>query len=171
MGTDLKLKEYYNRKLRKGNNKFLLDSISETNKFEYDKNFIIDYTFKISDYIKNLGDEIYVNLNLNQDLAHYKTEEDRENDSEINYKCFYDYETSLTIPEGYTIDYLPENFSLHNDYFDFDISYENTDDTIKYTHQLKINFLNLNPKQQKEVNTAIKKAEKNFKEVVILKKQ
>ncbi|MCB0382603.1 MAG: DUF3857 domain-containing protein [Psychroserpens sp.] len=168
--TDVKLKEYYNRKLRKGNNKFLLDSISETNKFEYDKSFILDYTFKISDYIKNVGDEIYVNLNLNQDLSFYKTEEDRENDTEINYKCFYDYKTTLKIPEGYTIDYLPENFSLHNEYFDFDITYQNVDDTIKYSHQLKMKFLNLNPEQQKEVNDAIKTSEKNFKEVVVLKK-
>jgi hypothetical protein len=168
--TDLKLKEYYNRKLRKGNNKFLIDSISETNKFEYDKSFIIDYTFKINDYIKNLGDEIYVNLNLNQDLTYYKSEDDRENDTEITYKCFYDYQTSLLIPEGYTIDYLPENFSLHNDYFDFDITYKSVDNRIIYAHQLKMKFLTLNSKQQKEVNAAIKKSEKNFKEVVVLKK-
>jgi len=169
--TELKLKEYYNRKLRKGNNKFLVDSITETNKYEYDKNFIIDYTFKISDYIKNLGDEIYVNLNLNQDLVYYKTEADREYDTEMKYKSFYDYKTTLKIPEGYTVDYLPENFSLHNEYFDFDISYSQVEDSIEYIHQLEMKFLILNPEQQKEVNDAIKKAEKNFKEVVVLKKQ
>ncbi|WP_425076195.1 transglutaminase-like domain-containing protein [Psychroserpens sp. S379A] len=169
--TDLKLKEYYNIKLRKGNNKFLIDSLTETNKYEYDKDFIIDYNFKISDYIKNLGDEIYVNLNLNQDLKYFKTEEDREHDTEMKYKSYYDYKTSLKIPKEYTIDYLPENFSLHNDYFDFDITYNQTEDSILYTHQLKMKFLTLNPKQQKEVNAAIKKSEKNFKEVVVLKKQ
>lgn len=169
--TDLKLKEYYNIKLRKGNNKFLVDSITETNKYDYDKNFIMDYTFKISDYIKNLGDEIYINLNLNQDLAFYKTEDDRENDTEINYKCLYDYKTTLKIPEGYIIDYLPENYSLQNDYFDFDISYAQVGDSISYTHQLKMKFLTLNQEQQKEVNAAIKKSEKNFKEVVVLKKK
>lgn len=169
--TDLKLKEYYNIKLRKGNNKFLIDSFTETNKYEYDKDFIIDYNFKISDYIKNLGDEIYVNLNLNQDLKYFKTEEDREHDTEMKYKSYYDYKTSLKIPKDYTVDYLPENFSLHNDYFDFDITYNQTEDSILYTHQLKMKFLTLNSKQQKEVNAAIKKSEKNFKEVVVLKKQ
>lgn len=169
--TALKLKEYYNIKLRKGNNKFLIDSITETNKFEYDKNFVIDYTFKINDYIKNLGDEIYINLNLSQDITYYKSEEDRQNDTEIKYKSYYDYQTSLKIPDGYIVEYLPENFSLHNDYFDFEISYTQLDDRINYSHQLKMKFLTLNSEQQKEVNTAIKKSEKNFKEVVVLKKQ
>lgn len=169
--TPLKLKEYYNRKLRKGNNKFLIDTFTETNKYEYDKDFIVDHTFRINDYIKNLGDEIYVNLNLSQDITYFKTEDDREYDKEMKYKSYYDYQTALVIPEGYTIDYLPENFSLHNDFFDFDITYTQKENRIIYSHQLEMKFLSLNPEQQKEVNAAIKKSEKNFKEVVVLKKQ
>lgn len=168
--TPLKTKEYYILKLRKGNNKFLIDEFSETNKYDYDKNFIINYTFKISDYAKKLNNEIFVNLNLNQDISHFKSKDDRQNDTEAKYKSYYDYETVLEIPEGYVVDYIPENFSMYNDYFDCEISYTTSSDSIIYKHQLEMKFLNLKPNQQKEVNKAIKTVEKNFKEIVVLKK-
>ena len=170
VNTPTKIKEYYNLKMRKGNNKFLIDSISETNKYDYDKNLILNYTFNINDYAKKLGDEIYINLNLNQDESDYKFEADRENDIEVRYKSLYDYHTTLTVPEGYTVDYIPENFSISNDYMDSSISYETIDNTIVYKHRLEMKFLILNAKQQKEVNASIKAAEKNFKETVVLKK-
>lgn len=169
--TPIKTKEYYTRKLQKANNKFLIDEVKETNKYDYDKNLIIDYTFKVGDYAKKLNDEIYINLNLNQNISNFKTEDNRQNDSEVKYKSYYDFETILAIPEGYAIDYMPDNFSLQNDYFDCQISYEPSENTIIYKHQLEMKFLNLNSKQQKEVNQAIKTVEKNFKEIVVLKKQ
>jgi len=168
--TSVKTKEYYNWKLRKGNNKFLIDEVTETNKYDYDKNLIIDYTFKISDYAKKLNDEIYINLNLNQDISHFKTEDDRQNETEVKYQSFYDYEIVLEIPKGYSVDYIPEDFSEKNDYFDCDISYTKSNNTIIYKQKLEMKFLNLNAKQQKEVNKAIKTVEKNFKEIVVLKK-
>ncbi|WP_083993854.1 DUF3857 domain-containing protein [Gelidibacter algens] len=169
--TAVKIKEYYTSKLRKGNNKFLIDEVTETNKYDYDKNLNIDYTFKISDYAKKLNDEIYFNLNLNQDISLFKSEDDRQNDTEAKYKSYYDYETVLEIPENYVVDYIPENFSVHNDYFDCAISYITSNNTIIYKHQLEMKFLNLKPEQQKEVNKAIKAVEKNFKEIVVLKKR
>ena len=41
-----KTKEYYNTELWKGNNKFLIQNFKETNKFSYDKDFIIDYEYE-----------------------------------------------------------------------------------------------------------------------------
>ncbi|WP_037349203.1 DUF3857 domain-containing protein [Sediminibacter sp. Hel_I_10] len=168
--TTNKIKEYYNRKLRKGNNKFLIDSISEKNKFDYNNNLIVDYKFNIRDYTKNFNDEIYINLNLKQDISAYRTEDDRENDSEVKYQAYYEYTTILDIPEGYRVQYIPENFALETDYFNCSISYTINETSITYEHKLEMKFLNLNGQQQKENNKAIKLVEKNYKDIVILKK-
>ena len=40
-----------------------------------------------------------------------------------------------------------------------------------YNHTIELNFLILSLEQQKEVNKLIKKIERNYKEIVVLKKE
>jgi hypothetical protein len=168
--TEEKIKTFYNTNFRKGNNKFLIKSITETNKYEYEKNLIVDYDFTINDYAKKLGNEIYINLNLIKRLSSYKTKVDRKNDIEFKHTNHYSYTTTLNIPKGYTIDYIPENIDLSNEYISSNINYTATNNSIIYNHTYTLNVLSLNLSQQKEVNTLIKKIEKAFKEVIVLKK-
>lgn len=168
--TQEEIKEFYNTTLRKGNNKFLIENLSETNKYDYDKNLIVKYDFSINDYAKKLGHEIYINLNLIRDLSTYKTREDRKNDIEYDHTNYFSYSTTFIIPEGYKIDYIPENVKYSNDYISSSIAYEATSKSITYNHNYSLNSISLNLKQQKEVNSLIKKVEKAYKEVVVLKK-
>ncbi len=168
--TNDKIKAFYNLRLRKGNNKFLVQTLKETNKFDYEKDFTVDYRFDIEDYAKQIGNEIYLNLNLNKDLLFYKTEEDRTHDLEYSYKTYFEYNTTCIIPQGYTIDYLPKNLTLSNDLMETTLSYSKKDNKIIYKHTATLNFINLNTQQQKEVNTIIKQIEKAYKEVVVFKK-
>lgn len=168
--TKQKTKTFYIKQFQKGNNKFIVDDYTETNKFDYDKNLIIDYTFNINGYAKKLGDEIYINLNLNKELAPYKMDEDRENEIEYEYKNHFSYTTTFNIPEGYSVDYIPENISISNTLVSSDISYKKNAKTITYSHTATLNFINLNLDEQKELNTIIKKINKAYKEVIVLKK-
>jgi hypothetical protein len=164
------LKDYYTRKLRKGNNKFLVESYEEINKYSYDDDFKIKYDFNINDYAKQLGDEIYINLNLKREASEFRSEKDRENDIEMTYKSHYDFENTLKIPEGYKIDYTPEDFKISNDYLACSITYQQKENKIIYQQLLTMDFLSLSPEEQKIVNAAIKKIEKQYKETVVLKK-
>ncbi|WP_179008936.1 transglutaminase-like domain-containing protein [Winogradskyella forsetii] len=168
--SEKELKNYYTVKLRKGSNKFLIDNFKEINKYSYDDDFKIDYEFNIDDYSKQFGDEIYVNLNLNRDITSYKSEDERENDVEVKYKCEYTFVNTLEIPDNYRVDYLPENYELSNDYFKCSISYEQKNNSVTYSHQLSMDYLTLTPEDQKIVNAAIKKVEKQYKETVVFKK-
>lgn len=168
--TDSKIKEFYNRNLRKGNNKFLIEEIKETNKYDYDKNLVIDYSFNVDNVVKHLGEEIYVNLNLNKELSNFKTKEDRINGVEYDYKSYYGYSTTLNIPEGYDVDYIPENVEVSNKYITAKIQYTKSPDQIKYTHSIELDFLTLSLEEQKEINALIKKVEKGYKEIIVLKK-
>lgn len=168
--TDKALKNYYNIKLRKGSNKFIIDSFEEYNKYSYDDDFKINYEFNINDYAKHLDNEIYINLNLNRDISLFKTKDDRENEIEVKYKSYFLFENTLVIPENYSVDYLPENYEISNDFFKCKISYKQENNTIIYTHELTMDFLTLNAEEQKVVNTAIKKVEKQYKETIVFKK-
>lgn len=165
------LKQFYNAGLRKGNNKFLILNLKEKNKFNYDEDLEVDYDFEIDNYSKKLGDEIYINLNLNKKLSDYKVEKKRKNAIEYNYKRYYDYNTVFEVPENYKVDYLPKNINISNDLLSCTIDYELKGDEIKYNQKIILNYLVLDLPQQKKVNELIKKIEKNYKEIVVLKKK
>ncbi|WP_282122764.1 DUF3857 domain-containing protein [Algibacter mikhailovii] len=168
--TDEKIKTFYNTRLQKGNNKFLIKSFSETNKYDYEKNLVVKYDFTLNDYAKKLGNEIYLNLNLIKDLSSYKSEENRKNAIEYNHTSSFKYTTILNIPEGYVVDFIPDNIDLSNDYMSGSINYVIKGNTIIYNHSYSINVLALNLDEQKQVNALIKKIEMAFKEVIVLKK-
>ncbi len=165
-----KIEEYYNAIFEKGNNRFLISSFEEHNKYEYDLDFILDYDFEIKGYAKEIGDEIYLNLNLNRSLSPYRALKDRVNEMEYEYHNTLSYSTVLEIPAGYEVEYLPANEKFENDLIESSISYTQKDNKIIYEHKTQFNFLLLDLEQQKRVNNLIDKAEKAYKEVIILKK-
>ncbi len=169
--TDEKIKEFYNYYLRKGSNKFLIENIVEHNKYDYDKNLIVAYDFSVDDVVKQLGDEIYVNLNLNKKISNFKTKKDRKNEIEYDYKSHYSYTTTLNIPDGFEVSYVPENLAVANDYLSSSITYEVKERQITYEHDIVLDFLIADVAQQKEVNSLIKSVEKGYKEIIILKKK
>ncbi len=166
-----KLKGFYNARFQKGNNKFLIKEIQEVNKYDYDKDFIVNYHFEIKNYFKKLGDEIYINLNLNKDVSDLKEDDKRENAIEYDFKRYNSYTTKLIIPEGYKVDYLPENISVSNDFFTCNITYEIKDNNVFYNQNITLDFLILTKEDQTEINKLIKKIEKNYKEIIVLKKE
>lgn len=168
--TEEKIKEFYNYELQKGNNKFIIQDFRETNKYDYDKELIIDYNFEIQNFAKTLEDELYVNLNLNKTLSSFRISDERKNEIEYDYKKVYDYTVILNIPEGYKISFVPENASFSNEYLSFNIEYDVSDKKIIYKQTFKLDYLYLDLKQQIDVNNIIKKAEKSFKEIIVLKK-
>lgn len=168
--TTDRIKQFYNTRFRKGSNKFLIETLDEKNKFEYDKNLVVEYTFHIADYIKNFGDEIFINLNLNKDISEFKTRDDRKQAVEMEFNNKYATTTILEIPEGYKVSFLPNNMDLKNEYIAASIQYQVENNQVIYTHVIEQNFLILDTKQQKEVNTLIKEVEKAYREIIIIEK-
>jgi hypothetical protein len=168
--SDTELKDYYTQKLRKGSNKFLIESFEELNKYSYDEDFRINYQFNIQDYAKQLGDEIYVNLNLKREASDFRTETERENEIEVTYKSYYSFENTMDIPKNYSLEYMPENYELNNTYVDCKISYRQKGDKIVYKQELTMDYLSLSPAEQKIVNATIKNIEKQYRETVVFKK-
>jgi len=166
-----KLKQFYNSMFEKGNNTFLVSSFKEANKYHYDNDFIVDYDFEIKNYSKKLGNEIYINLNLNKVVSYYKTDKKRKNAIEYDYKRYFKYTTKLELPKGYTIDYLPKSVTVSNDFLTCKITYIVEGNKVIYHQSIALNFLILSLEQQQEVNKLIKKIERSYKETVVIKKE
>ncbi len=101
----------------------------------------------------------------------FKIDDDRENEIDNDYKRHYNYTTILNIPDNYSLDYVPENVSFSTDYFTFHIEYKQERKRLIYNQFLEFNFLKLDLAAQKELNDIIKKVEKSYNEIIVLKKQ
>ena len=73
------------------------------------------------------------------------------------------------IPEGKEVTYLPEDVSVDNDFMSASISYKKEGTQIIYTHAYKTKKLILEKDTHEAFRKSLKKINKAFKEVVVLK--
>lgn len=166
------VKEYVTKLIGKGNNKFYLDKYKVLNLDDRSRPTQIDYSFRIGDYYQKIGDEIYLNLNLNKyyynDFINIAT---RKAPIEAEYKYVkYDY-YEVAIPPGYEVTYLPPDSKSDGALLGSDVHYKTVDGKIIFTRKFYLDYLLLQPDQFEQWNKLIKLASASYKESIILKKK
>ena len=166
------VKKFVVRLIGKGSNKFYLDTYNVTNANDRDVSTKVDYDFRIGDYFQQIGDELYINLNLNKD--HYNDLINvasllSPNESDYKYQKHEFYE--LVIPEGYAIEYLPSDAKLEGTLAGYEIAYTYSEGKILMQKRFYTNYLLMLPSQFDEWNAVIKPLSEAYKESIILKKK
>lgn len=156
---------------RKGSNKFDLQKYEVLNLENRDVPTTIRYDFSVGDYFQQVGDEIYLNLNLEREFSDRQFPATRTTPYEQDYKNLSDQVIEFEIPANMTVEYLPENASWDNDLFSFNISYTRLPGKIVYKKRLKVNALMIEPAQFKNWNDAVKRLSESYKETIVLKKK
>lgn len=172
-GTD---KREEQRKVRsyvsKGSNKFILEKYSLSNLGNRDLPLTIDYTYTLEDYAQQVGDEIYLNLNLERPFANGQIDiEKRDVPKENDYHyTIYNY-TEFDIPDDYAVEYLPGSFSDSSPHFSYAISYKVEEGKVLVSTEINVTYLLLQKEQFAEWNRLIDQLSEAYREVIILKKQ
>lgn len=165
------IEEYVAQLVGKGSNKFYLDNYSIDHLADRDEPTRINYTFRIGDYFQKIGDEIYINMNLNKDKYNdYINTRIRETPLENEYQYVKEEVSVLQIPPGYAVDYLPPNVEHNGTNLGLEVHYESDGKTIIVRKRFYLNFLLLNPDQFLNWNESVKQLSEAYKESIILKK-
>lgn len=156
---------------KKGSNKYHLGEY----KIDKKENAIFyEYEFSIPSYVNYTEDEIYVNLSLDLFLDFFEPYEvdDRETDVTERYATETRYSYTLEIPEGYEIDYVPENLFVDGgDEFYVKINYDqSTEGEVIYSFELWLDYILLPVDRVAEMEKLGKKLKQAYKETIILKK-
>lgn len=164
--------KYVNRLISRGNNKFFVDDYHILNLDNLDVPTELDYKFYINDYFNKIGDEIYINLNLDKSFYNDLIEiSKRKQPIENDYKYTNEQNAVFHLPENYQIEFLPENRSYQNDVFGFSINYTVDHDKITVNKVFYVNYLLLEPESFKVWNEAIKELSTAYRDVLILKQK
>ena len=164
-------KENITRWLQKGSNKFLLNAYKVVNLDENDRPLILDYDFRVSDYVTYADAEIYVNLNLEKFYYNQFVPAQRKMPSVNEFRHHIENYYVMEIPAGYEVEYLPPNAHFKNSVMAFDISYKQSGSSIIYTSKLVTDYLLLSPEKFSEWNSVIKELSNAYKESVIFKRK
>ncbi len=166
------IKRNVTRLIGKGSNKFYLDNYRLSNVRDRDVSTTIDYSFRIGDYFQKIGDELYVNLNLNKD--HYNdfiNVSARTSPKERDYKYQKIDYCELTIPEGYTLEYLPPNARVDGELLGFETEYRTQNGKVQFRKKFYVNYLLMHPNQFEKWNDAVRPLSESYKESIILRKK
>ncbi|MCX6183045.1 MAG: transglutaminase-like domain-containing protein [Bacteroidetes bacterium] len=163
------LKEY----LSKGNNKIEFQKANTKGLDNRDTTLEIKYEFKLPDYAKFVGDEVYVNMHLEKELKGRTI--DIAKRKGIPMECDYKYIDKeivrLEIPKGMKLEYVPAAVEYKNSLFGFSISYTVLKDEVVLNKEVYIDYLLLTEENFEAWNTMVKELNKAYNEVIILKKK
>jgi transglutaminase-like putative cysteine protease len=159
------------RILNKGNNKFSVKGHHIHNLFDYDKPAEVDYQFDLHDYSRQIGDELFINLNLDKSYGDLSIDTTGiispvEND----FYCTETIITSFEIPEGYEVIYIPQDGEFESDSFSASFSYRKEDGVIILEKQLKFEFFVLLDDQISCWNNLISYLNQQYRSSIALKK-
>ena len=165
------VKDYVKSKMGKASNKFILGDY-KIDKIDPLKNIVnINAKFEVPDYAKKAGNELYINLNLEKLLEGQLIDTaKRKIAKEIEFKYLVKQYHILQIPAGYKSTYVPQNFSIDTDAFNFKITYELKNNSIIAYQELTNKLLMIKPSQFNEWNRAIRAVMPNYKEAIVLEK-
>ena len=161
----------YKKQFTKGHNKFILEDFTESNQYPIEEPLEIDYQFMVNDYVLSNKDELYINLNLEDLLAGQKIKKDRKTPLQNEFPIKHDQIIELEIPDGWDVDYVPENLTVGDPFIEFSSKYELTENKIILYQQTSIRYLNMTQENFDKWNENVEKILKYQNEIVILKQQ
>jgi hypothetical protein len=157
--------------LNRGNNKFILGNYDIVMPTDDTKNIKINGEFEIPDYGKKLGDEYYINLNLHKFFTSSVIDtSERKIPVEYRFKYLINQYTELEMPQGYTVNYLPKDFSFKNDLLEINITYKKQSNKIVACQQVKNKMMFLESKDFLAFNSAVQQLSNQYKEQLVLVK-
>ncbi|GFZ85670.1 hypothetical protein GCM10011531_16220 [Aquaticitalea lipolytica] len=164
--------EFLNTTLALGNNKTSYNNITKQN-FDNKRNPLeLAYNLTIDNYVKKVGTKLYINLDIDRVLSKSKVDiEDKKYDKKIDHTYTKNYVTILTIPEGYTASFIPEDLSFENENYGYKITYTQKDNTIIQHKNIFVNTLSVKKQDFESWNEFIKSLIKAYKKSIILEQK
>jgi transglutaminase-like putative cysteine protease len=170
--TGEKRTDFLNRYLGLGNGKYTADKIAlNPGYMNRDSSIDLTFDFKLFDFVTEVDDQVFVNLQLKKPAGFEKFDIDkRQHDQVVEYRATSVLETVFDIPKGYEVVSIPKGQEVTDPRFGFKITYKTEQNRITLTRELYIDTLTIKTSDFADWNSAAAKLADASKELIILKK-
>jgi len=124
----------------------------------------------LENYISKFNNEMYIDADPTKDFKSWEIKNERQSDVDFGRKIYSKLEIEITLPADYTLNTLPENLTIKEEEFLFNIQYKKEGDKIIYIKEIEIHKGIISKSNFKIWNESIKKLNKTYESPVILKK-
>lgn len=131
---------------------------------------VVKYEFEIERFGEHVQDFLYLNLNLDQPLKSFTVSDERTVALDLEKCSQINKHLSLKIPEGYEVDFIPENRSVKFPAFTYDIAYEVSATHILYSLTINWNQLTVEPADFAQWNAFVASLNQTYQESIVLRK-
>jgi hypothetical protein len=165
-------KNFVKTRMGKASNKFILGEYTITRTNPVENIATISARFEIPGYGKKVGNEYYINLNLEKLFENQVIDTARRKVPKM-----FDYQYTirqyhiLEIPKGYTVSYKPADYSAENSMVKCKITYEIKNDKIIAAQEVQVKKLMIYPADFAEWNRVMVQIQSQYKESVSLEKK
>jgi transglutaminase-like putative cysteine protease len=164
-------KDAFERYLRSGNANIVISNIKNPNWNDRQKPLQVSFDMKASHQITRAGNELYINLDWEKELATLEFDSTRKNDYELNHKLYITTQIEFTIPDGYKMDYVPDALTIKKPDYSFEGSYSNKGNMIVYSKKIIVNTAIIKKNDFAAWNEYIKAINKFYADQVVLVKK
>jgi hypothetical protein len=166
------IKDYVKTRMGKASNKFILGDYKIDRAAPSENVVNIHAEFEVPGYGKKMGNEYFINLNLEKLLENWVVDTSkRKVPIESDFKYEIRQHHILEIPDGYSVSYQPKNFSYNNDMVGINIDYKQKGNQIIASQVVVNKKIMINPDDFVEWNKAMKAVATQYKEQVVLEKK
>lgn len=158
--------EYY---LKKGNSNISVSEIETSDLEDRDLDLNVNYEIAVQNAVSEFGDEIYIDLDIDKELADYLMKE-RKVDFVFDYKKDVHSTYKLKIPKGYKLSHVPKNISLKKDDYQLSVEFHQKEGELIYEKEFKIENAKVETENFAEWNGFIEKLNNIYNEQIILTK-
>lgn len=131
----------------------------------------VRFKFSLPGYYKNFEDKIYLNMNLNKTLPGDKLDISNRSQVVEHEYCYQDTSVIiLTVPEGYTPSFIPENTSASFPEYGIQSTYRVSGNTIVLQKSMYVNYLYLTKDKFQQWNDFLQSVNTINQQSVILTK-
>lgn len=167
--TPEKLKELFHSRFERGNNKFTVSDYSFWGLENRDKDFHVNLSFVLPEYSRQIGNEIYLNLNLDRMFFDQKINLDvKDTDKKFEYRFTRTHHLYLDIPQDCQIAFLPENSQYGNPSFGYEIKYQVEENKIHLVTTFYINSIRVDVAEFPEWNEMIDSLNESYSQTIVL---
>lgn len=164
-------KDTWKKILKRGNNKCQLVSYTAQNVGDREKAVVVDYEMTLPDYIKTIGDEMYINFNFNRIISDFKPDTlDRKIGADFNNELTDASYFEFDIPAGYKVKELPADFVMDNPHFYVRFSYKEKNGKIIVNKKFELKSIHVPLADIKQFVADIDKVALAYQNVVVLLK-
>ncbi len=148
-----------------------VQSLAYSSLSEREKPFKVDFDLTLSKNLTEYEGEYYFQPDISPDFVHLNLEEDRISKLDFKEKIHQSVEVRLKIPAGYYVSHKPDELRINTDEFTFNYSYKVEKDEIIFRKLIHIPKGAVSKASFLQWNEALKSAQKQSNDQIILSKK